>query len=70
MYSNGASEEVIGKAIKKYSLPRHKLVILSKCYAVVGEEPNVRAQGIEGEIAKSRDYVNQYGMSTLYGCRT
>lgn len=31
-YSNGLSERVIGKAIKKYEIPREKLVILSKCY--------------------------------------
>lgn len=42
VYSNGVSEEIIGKAIKKYNLPREKLVILSKCYGYVGEEPGVR----------------------------
>src|ERR1700712_1234466 len=42
VYSNGVSEEIIGKAIKKYDLPRNKLVILSKCYGYVGETPDVR----------------------------
>lgn len=32
VYSNGISERIIGKAIKKYEIPREKLVILSKCY--------------------------------------
>lgn len=32
IYSHGRSEEIIGKAIKKYSIPRERLVILSKCY--------------------------------------
>lgn len=32
VYSNGVSERIIGKAIKKYQIPREKLVILSKCY--------------------------------------
>ena len=32
MYSNGRSEEIIGAAIKKYSIPRSKLVVLSKCF--------------------------------------
>jgi aryl-alcohol dehydrogenase-like predicted oxidoreductase len=38
IYSNGVSEEIIGKALKKYSIPRHKVVILSKCFAYIGEE--------------------------------
>jgi len=41
IYSNGASEEIIGKAIKKYNIPRHKLVIATKCFAYIGEEYSV-----------------------------
>ena len=61
VYSNGVSEDIIGKAIKKYNLPRHKLVILTKLFAFVGEEPSIKASGIESELARSRDYVNQHG---------
>jgi aryl-alcohol dehydrogenase-like predicted oxidoreductase len=61
VYSNGASEQVIGNAIKKYKIPRHKLVILSKCHGTVGEERNVRGFFYPKEIAKSKDYVNQGG---------
>lgn len=61
MYSNGASEKIIGNAIKKYNIPRHKLVILSKCYGTVGEEHQVRAFLYPKEMAKSKDYVNQGG---------
>ncbi|KAI9819932.1 MAG: hypothetical protein M1827_006502 [Pycnora praestabilis] len=58
IYSNGHSEIVIGKAIKKYNIPRRKIVILSKCNGAVGEEPGMR------NIPKeSIDYVNQYGLS-------
>ena len=32
MYSNGRSEEIIGKALQKYKIPREQVVILSKCY--------------------------------------
>jgi aryl-alcohol dehydrogenase-like predicted oxidoreductase len=39
VYSGGVSEQLIGKAIKKHNLPRHKLTILTKCFGVVGEEP-------------------------------
>ncbi|KAI4135448.1 MAG: hypothetical protein LQ347_000667 [Umbilicaria vellea] len=62
VYSNGVSEDIIGKAIKKYDLPRHKLVILSKCYGIVGEQPSVRHMGLQKEMERSRDYVNQYGI--------
>jgi aryl-alcohol dehydrogenase-like predicted oxidoreductase len=61
VYSNGTSEKIIGNAIKKYNIPRHKLVILSKCHGTVGEEHNVRGVFYQDEIAKSKDYVNQGG---------
>ena len=32
MYSNGRSEEIIGKAIAVGCIPRSKLVLLSKCF--------------------------------------
>ncbi|RDW63613.1 aldo-keto reductase-4 [Coleophoma cylindrospora] len=36
-YSNGVSEEILGKAIQKYDLPRSKIVILTKCFHFVDE---------------------------------
>ena len=66
MYSNGVSEEIIGKAIKKYEIPRHKLVILTKCNGAVGEEPGVRGFFYPAEMRKSKDYVNQFGMSLAF----
>lgn len=41
VYSNGASEEIIGRAIKHLGIPRHKLTVLTKCYGYVGETPNI-----------------------------
>ena len=64
VYSNGESEVIIGKAIKKFNIPRHKLVILTKCQGTVGEQHNVRAVFFRNEIVKSKDYVNQGGIST------
>jgi aryl-alcohol dehydrogenase-like predicted oxidoreductase len=61
VYSNGESEIIIGKAIKKFNIPRHKLVILSKCQGTVGEEHGVRAFFYSKEIQKSKDYVNHGG---------
>ncbi|CZT42938.1 related to aryl-alcohol dehydrogenases [Rhynchosporium secalis] len=64
VYSNGASEIIIGKTIKKYQIPRHKLVILTKCHGAVGEVPQVRGFFFPKEIRASKDYVNQGGEST------
>ncbi|KXT14298.1 hypothetical protein AC579_8411 [Pseudocercospora musae] len=63
VYSNGKSEEIIGKAIKTYQLPRHKLILLSKCGGYVGEAPNVKGDRYENAISRSKDYVNQGGLS-------
>ncbi|EON61067.1 aldo-keto reductase [Coniosporium apollinis CBS 100218] len=64
IYSNGVSEEIIGKAIKKHNIPRDKLVILSKCRTYVGEKPSVNT-GKHGDkkVSQTKDYVNQGGLS-------
>lgn len=61
VYSNGTSEELIGKAIKKFDIPRRKVVIMSKCYSHVGEESNVFTMKYSHLTKKSKDYVNQGG---------
>lgn len=38
IYCNGASEVIVGKAIKKYNIPRHKIVVMTKCHWAVGED--------------------------------
>ncbi|KAI9804254.1 MAG: hypothetical protein M1833_007061 [Piccolia ochrophora] len=63
VYSNGVTETIIGKALKKYDLPRHKIVIMSKCYGTVGEETGLRTLFFSKEINKSKDYINQRGLS-------
>ncbi|KAF1950136.1 aldo-keto reductase-like protein [Byssothecium circinans] len=63
VYSNGVSEEIIAKAIKKYDLPRHKLTILTKCYGYVGETPDLRAMLYPTEMPQLKDYTNQGGLS-------
>ncbi|KAE8859758.1 hypothetical protein PTNB29_06989 [Pyrenophora teres f. teres] len=59
VYSNGVSEEIVGKAIKKYNLPRDKLVILTKCFGYVGEDPSIRTIQFNKELPQLKDYVNQ-----------
>jgi aryl-alcohol dehydrogenase-like predicted oxidoreductase len=63
VYSNGASEELIGKAIKKYNLPREKLTILTKCYGTVCEDPGLRGVNFSKELPQLKDYTNQSGLS-------
>ncbi|KAK3682093.1 NADP-dependent oxidoreductase domain-containing protein [Podospora appendiculata] len=63
VYSNGVSETIVGKAIKKFQIPREKVVILTKCNFAVGETPDVRAVFFGPQMAASKDYVNQFGLS-------
>ncbi|KAI9717172.1 MAG: hypothetical protein M1812_004920 [Candelaria pacifica] len=61
VYSNGRSEEIIGKALQKYSIPRSKVVLLSKCYFGVsdkGDQPTIAA------VSKNDgEWTNQLGLS-------
>ncbi|TVY36037.1 Versiconal hemiacetal acetate reductase [Lachnellula occidentalis] len=60
-YSNGLSEEIIGKALKKYDIPRNKVVILSKCYFGVGDAGS--QPPISAVSTNDGDMVNQVGLS-------
>lgn len=61
VYSNGKSEEIIGKALKKYEIPRNRVVILSKCFFGVsddGKQPLIPALSTnDGAL------VNRVGLS-------
>ncbi|RSL40830.1 hypothetical protein CEP54_016003 [Fusarium duplospermum] len=63
MYSNGISEEILGKAIKKFDIPRHKLILMTKCSVFVGEDLEVVGPAHGQFMAQSKDYVNQGGLS-------
>lgn len=64
VYSNGRSEEILGKAIKKFGWKRESIVIATKVFEAVGDP-----EGAENTLAYDRDqkddhgYVNQYGLS-------
>lgn len=58
LYSNGASEAIVGKALKKYAIPRSKVVILSKLYFPINEGEGTRIPPINDGPA-----VNQMGLS-------
>ncbi|KAI1771290.1 aldo/keto reductase [Hypoxylon cercidicola] len=65
VYSQGASEVIVGKALKKYRIPREKVVIMTKCFWAVGESPDVRHFMHRDAVGNSKDYINQYGLSRL-----
>ncbi|KAG8907352.1 hypothetical protein FRB99_004599 [Tulasnella sp. 403] len=62
VYSNGESERILGKAIKKYNLPRDEIVVMTKVCVVVGRER--KAVTIHDAAEKERErYTNQFGLS-------
>jgi len=62
IYSNGLSEEILGKAIKQLNLPREEIVVMTKFTGVVGRTPGeivYKPSVAEQELR----YVNQWGAS-------
>ena len=62
VYSNGDSERIIAKAIKKYQIPRRKLVIATKCCGTTRENNDPETLALK-DIDKTVDYINQRGLS-------
>lgn len=59
-YSNGLSETIIGKALSTYSIPRNRVVIMTKVYyPVMEDEPETRPSPAVNDGA----LVNQMGLS-------
>ncbi|KAH7888839.1 aryl-alcohol dehydrogenase [Phlebopus sp. FC_14] len=62
MYSNGLSEVILGKAIKKLNLPRDEIVVMTKVYNVVGRTPGEKVFKSTAH-PDQLGYVNQRGLS-------
>ncbi|KAG9043998.1 hypothetical protein FS837_008918 [Tulasnella sp. UAMH 9824] len=63
VYSNGLSEIILGKAIKKYNLPRDEIVVMTKLWGTVGRSPsNMLFETTSAELDSNR-YANQQGLS-------
>jgi aryl-alcohol dehydrogenase-like predicted oxidoreductase len=62
-YSNGLSEAMIGNAMRKFNIPRHKVVIMTKCYFCVGDEMDIIGPAHDQQLAQSKDYANTQGKS-------
>ncbi len=68
IYSNGASEEVLGRALKEIGMKREKVVIATKLHNPMGDGPNERGSSrkhvrhaIEASLRRlGTDYVDLY----------
>jgi len=68
MYSDGASEEVLGRALKDFGPSRERLVIATKVYNPTGDDPNQRGlsrkhirHAIDDSLRRLKtDYVDLY----------
>lgn len=61
VYSNGLSEVILGNAIKKYSLPREEIVVMTKVYFTVAREYGQSLANVPN--TDTVGYVNQHGLS-------
>lgn len=48
--------------MKKYEIPRHKVLILTKCYNAVSEEAEGRYFLNKEDYQASKDYQNNFGL--------
>jgi aryl-alcohol dehydrogenase (NADP+) len=68
MYSDGASEEVLGRALRELSIPREQAVVATKVFQPMGPGPNERGlsskhirHAIDASLRRLRlDYVDLY----------
>jgi len=68
MYSDGISEEVLGRALKDFGPGRDRLVVATKVYNPMGDDPNLRGlsrkhimHGIDDSLRRlGMDYVDLY----------
>ena len=68
MYSDGASEEVLSRALKELAVPREQVVIASKLFNPTGKSPNERGtarkhvrHAVENTLRRlGTDYVDLY----------
>lgn len=68
VYSQGASEEILGRALKEFGPPREHLVVATKVHGAMGRDPNARGlsrkhimQAIDASLRRlGMDYVDLY----------
>lgn len=68
MYSLGASEEVLGRAVKEFAARREEVVVATKVYNAMGDAPNMKGlsrkhimEAIDASLKRLKmDYVDLY----------
>ncbi|KAL7905013.1 Versiconal hemiacetal acetate reductase [Trichoderma velutinum] len=60
VYSNGLSEEIVGKALRHYNIPRNEVVIMTKCFFGVSEKEQLQISALGKNDGK---WVNRVGLS-------
>lgn len=63
VYTNGNSEEILGKAIKKFNWRREAIVIATKLCAPVGHSQDEIPLFMSEDDRNNAGYVNKYGLS-------
>ncbi|KAK0210036.1 Aldo/keto reductase [Desarmillaria ectypa] len=61
VYSNGQSEIMLGKAIRQHNLPRDEIVVMTKLFFTVAQEP--AGFYMNPSDSENDGYVNQHGLS-------
>ncbi|KAI9148778.1 Aldo/keto reductase [Paramyrothecium foliicola] len=62
-YSNGVSETIIAKTLEKYSIPREKVVIMTKCFWASAEDIKTTHWYMRNGVEPNKEFQNQYGLS-------
>jgi hypothetical protein len=68
MYSLGVSEEILGRALKRFGVPRDRVVIATKVFNAMGDDPNLQGlsrkhilHSIDDSLRRlGTDYVDLY----------
>src|SRR5471030_2526766 len=68
MYSDGASEEVLGRALREFAIPREQVIVATKVFNPTGTTPNERGlsakhirHAIDASLKRLQlDYVDLY----------
>ncbi|GAA5809731.1 hypothetical protein MFLAVUS_003144 [Mucor flavus] len=61
VYSNGESERILGKAIKKFNMPRSRIVVATKAFYAVDDKLGNNTFAVK--VADHPEYENAYGLS-------
>ena len=62
MYSGGASEEVLGRALRDFGPPRDRVVVATKVYHPMGGDPNQRGLSRKHILRAIDDSLERLGM--------